>query len=68
MALTASVNLTKTPPELTVVSDKRNVSVQVTAVGETATATGRFPITISDSSGRIWTVKTDDGTTAVYTG
>lgn len=68
MSLQASVDLTKNPLELTVVSDKRLVSVQVTAVGETATATGRFPVQVSDSSGRVWTVKSDDGTTAVYTG
>jgi len=68
VALTAAVDLTKSPIELTVVSDKRLVSVQVTAVGETATATGTFPVTVSDSSGRVWSVKTDDGHTAVYTG
>lgn len=68
MALTASLDLTKNPVELTVVSDKRKVSVTVTAVGETATATGAFPITITDSSGRVWTQKSDDKVTAVYTG
>ena len=49
MALSVSVDLTKSPIELTVTSDKRVVSVQVTAVGETATATGQFPVTLSDS-------------------
>lgn len=68
MALTASVNLSKTPIELTVTSDKRKVSVQVSVAGETATATGSFPVTVKDDSGRVWTVKSDDGQTAVYTG
>ena len=68
MAISGSVNLTKTPIELTVTSDKRKVSVVVSAVGESATLTGTFPVTINDASGRVWTVKTDDGTTAVYTG
>lgn len=66
MALTASVDLTKNPPTLTVVSDKRKVSVQVSAVGETATATGTFPIKVTDDSGKAWSVQSDDGTTAVY--
>ena len=68
MAITAAVDLTKSPPVLTVTSDKRKVSVQVSAVGETATATGTFPVTVTDTSGRVWTVKTDDGATATYTG
>lgn len=64
--LTASVDLSKSPIELTVVSDKRLVSVQVSAVGETATATGTFPIRLTDAD-RTWKLKTDDGKTAVYT-
>lgn len=68
MALTATINTAKTPIELTVTSDKRKVEVSVTAAGETATGTATFPVKITDASGRVWTVKTDDGTTAVYTG
>lgn len=68
MAITASINLTKTPIELTVVSDKRKVAVSVTSAGETATGTATFPVTVSDDSGRVWTRKSDDGTTAIYTG
>jgi hypothetical protein len=64
--LTATIDLTKTPLELTVVSDKRVVSVQVSVLGETATATGKFPVKVTDSN-RTWTLKTDDGKTAVYT-
>lgn len=67
MALTASINLTKTPPELTVTSDKRKVTVSVTAAGETATGTATFPVTVSDDSGRVWTRKSDDGAVAIYT-
>lgn len=66
MALTANVDTTKNPVTLTVVSDKRKVSVQVSAVGETATATGTFPVIIKDDSGKSWTVQSDDGVTAVY--
>lgn len=64
--LTATIDLTKTPIELTVVSDKRVVSVQVAVLGETATATGKFPVKVTDTD-RTWTLKTDDGKTAVYT-
>lgn len=68
MALSARVDLTKTPIELSITSDRRKVSVEVTAAGETATATGTFPVKITDSSGRTWTPKSDDGITAVFTG
>lgn len=68
MALTATVDLKASPITLTVVSDKRKVSVNVSVLGETTTAYGAFPITVSDDSGRKWTLKTDDGATAVYTG
>lgn len=72
MALTATANTSATPFTLTVTSDKRKFSgsVTVNTAGETASApyAGQFPITVSDSSGRIWTLSTDDGTTAVYTG
>lgn len=68
MALTATVDITKTPITLTVVSAKRVVNVTVTAAGETAIGAARFPITLTDSTGRVWTVVTDDGATAVYSG
>lgn len=68
MSLKASIDTTKSPIELTVVSDRRLVEVDVTAVGETVTATGVFPVTITDDSGRAWAIKSDDGITAVYTG
>ena len=64
--LTATIDLTKTPIELTVMSDMRVVSVQVSAVGETATATGRFGVKLTDTD-RTWALKSDDGKTAVYT-
>ena len=66
--VTAKVDTTKSPIELTVTSDKRKVSVVVTAVGESVTATGVFPVVVEDDSGREWTLKSDDGATAVYTG
>lgn len=66
--LTAKIDLTVTPITLTVTSDKRKVEVSVKSAGETATGTAVFPVTITDTSGRTWTQKSDDGTTAVYTG
>lgn len=68
MALSATVDISKNPIELTVVSDKRIVAVTVTAAGETATGEARFPVVITQSGGRVWTLKSDNGTTAVYTG
>lgn len=68
MSLSASLDLNATPPTLTVVSDRRKVSVNVTVLGETVNASGLFPVTVTDSSGRVWTQKSDDGTTAVFTG
>lgn len=65
MALTATVDLTKTPPTLTVVSDKRIVSVSVTAAGETAIGTATFPVIVTDAT-RVWKIVTDDGKTAIY--
>lgn len=67
MAITATVDLSKSPIELTVVSDKRRVAVSVQAAGETATGTATFPVTVTDAS-RTWTLKSDNGATAVYTG
>lgn len=71
MALTATIDITKNPIELTVTSDKRKVQVTVTTAGETATGTATYPVNITDTSGRVWTLKagtTDNGITAVYTG
>lgn len=68
MALTATIDITKSPIELKVVSDKRVVAVTVTAAGETATGSAVFPVTITDAGGKTWTKKTDDNTTAIYTG
>lgn len=68
MALTATVDITVSPIRLTVVSDKRKVSGTVTVGGETANYSASFPVSISDDSGRVWTVFSDNGTTAVYTG
>ncbi|MDR6907454.1 hypothetical protein J2X63_003162 [Agromyces sp. 3263] len=68
MALTATVDLTKTPIELRVVSDRRKVEVTAFSVGETAVGTALFPVpVITDASGRVWTKKSDDGVTTVYT-
>lgn len=67
MALTATVDITKTPITLTVTSTKRLISVAVTSAGETATGTATFPIALTDSTGRVWTSVSDDGKTAVYT-
>lgn len=67
MALSAKLDISKTPMTLTVTSDKRVVAVSVTAAGETATGSATFPVAVTDDSGREWTKKSDDGVTAVYT-
>jgi hypothetical protein len=64
MALTAAVDVTKTPNELKVTSDRRKIAV--TAAGESTTS--YWPVVIVDASGKVWTLKTDDGSVAVYTG
>lgn len=68
MAITAKIDTTKTPIELIVTSDKRKIALTATVAGESATATAVFEPGIKDDSGRVWTKKSDDGTTAVYTG
>ena len=65
MALTASLDLNATPPTLTVESDRRLVEVDVRSAGESTTAIGVWPVTVTDDE-RTWTVVSDDGTTAVY--
>lgn len=69
MALSATVDVNANPPKLTVTSDDREFTVTVTSAftNEEATATGTWPLTVSDSSGHTWTEQSDDGTTAVYT-
>jgi hypothetical protein len=68
MAITAVIDTKKTPMELTVTSDKRKITLTATVAGETATATATFEPIITDTSGRVWTKKSDNGTTAIYTG
>lgn len=67
MALTATVDITTTPVTLTVTSDRRKITGTVTSQGETATYTATFPVTITDTTGRVWTGRSDDGVKAVYT-
>lgn len=71
MAITANVNVSTTPIELTVKLDaslaaKRSIDVDITVLGETVHASAYFPIKVVDAE-RTWTLKTDDGVTAVYT-
>jgi hypothetical protein len=63
--LTGTLDATKTPPTLTIVSNKRVLSVTVASAGDTLTVTGAYPITITDAV-HTWTKSADDGTTAVY--
>lgn len=69
MTLAAKVSTTL-PLTLTITSDKRKFSGKVTvnSAGDSAEATysGTFPVTLVDSAGRSWVLKSDDGTTAVY--
>ena len=71
--LTASVDLTKTPIELTVklnaaLAEQRTVHVDITVLGETVGVDALFPIKVVDAE-RTWTKKSEstDGTTAVFT-
>jgi hypothetical protein len=73
MALSASVDTSKAPLELTIRLDaalaaKRTVDVDITILGETVHASAVFPIKVVDAE-RIWTFKSEssDGLTAVYT-
>lgn len=75
MALTATLDKPAYNPgdtiTLTVVSDKRlqTSQIDVEAAGDDAkvTTTVQAGIVLTDPSGRKWTVKSDDGKTAVYT-
>lgn len=75
MALTLTLDKPAYAPgdtmTLTAVSDKRVQSdtIDVQAAGDDAkvTTTVQAGIKVSDSTGRVWTVKSDDGVTAVYT-
>lgn len=69
--LTAFVDTTKTPIELTVglsdaLAERRSVHVDITLLGETVAVDALFPITVTDAE-RTWTVKSDGGEYAVYT-
>lgn len=67
MALTASIDTTGPAPVLTVNSgDDRKLEVVVKSAGETVTATGVWPVTVTDDSGAEWVQDSDDGSTAVY--
>lgn len=67
MALSVSIDITKSPIEMTVTSDSRELAVEVKAAGETASGTVVFPVTITNAGGRTWTKKSDDNRVAVYT-
>jgi len=71
--LTASVDTTKTPLELTVVlsnalAARRSLHVEVTVLGETVLVDTLFPLTVTDAE-RTWTLKAETtlGDLAVYT-
>lgn len=65
MAFTASVDLTKTPPTLTVVCDFRTIEGQVKVLGQSVPFEALAPVEIVDPDAT-WTPVSDDGTTAVY--
>lgn len=75
MALTATLDKSGYKPgdkmTLAVVSDKRlqSTTISVAAGGETVkvTTTVQLPVSLTDSTGRVWTAGADDGKTAVYT-
>jgi hypothetical protein len=65
MTLTAEINISVSPPVLTVVSDRRLIEVTVSTAGETTTATAVYPVTITDPD-REWIEQSDDGVTSTY--
>ena len=67
MTLSAAVDITVTPITLTVTSDRRKVTGTVVSQGETASYSATFPVTVTDTSGRVWTQASDNGIKAVYT-
>jgi len=71
--ITGTVDVTKSPLELTVkldtaLAEKRTVHVDITVLGETVGVDALFPIKVVDAE-RTWTKKSEstDGTTAVFT-
>lgn len=44
----------------------RNVVLTASDRGVTATANAIYPVTLTDSSGKVWTKVSDDGLTATY--
>lgn len=68
MALNVSVDVSKTPIEMTVTSDKRVVGVEVKSAGEVAVGEAVFPVVITNGGGYTWTKKSDNNVVAVYTG
>lgn len=76
MALTATLDKAIYSPgdtaTLTIVSDKRiagSTTLDIVTAGEDFKVgiTVFAPVRIADSTGRVWTQKSDDGKTAVYT-
>jgi len=67
MALKATLDLAKN--ELRVESSpSRSVTLTVTDRGSTASAEGIYPLTVTDDSGRVWRLESDDGAVAIYRG
>ena len=65
MALTGSLDLTATPPTLTVTSNKRHAKVTVQSAGEELVLEGDWPITAKDADHK-WVIAEDDGVTTVF--
>jgi hypothetical protein len=79
--VTLKLSLSADQATLTAVSDKRihpavtqDFTITVTASGESTTYSGTRvvtpasvdPITVTDSSGKVWAAVSDDGVTAVF--
>lgn len=54
MPLSATINTTAKPMTMTVVA----------APGERTTTVIKWPLSVTDDSGHVWTVQSDDGVTA----
>lgn len=72
--ITPTIDLTKTPIELTVkldatLAERRTVHVDITVLGETVGIDALLPIVKVKDAERAWTLKSEsaDGTTLVFT-
>lgn len=67
MATKLTVDSTQTPMVLIVTTDRHIQTVTATVGGDTGTGQIVFPVTITDSTSRVWKLVSDDKATPVST-